>query len=523
LTQKTAIIIGAGPAGLTAAYELLTRTDIRLILFEATDMAGGIARTFNHHGNRIDLGGHRFFSKSARVTKWWLSKFPLQKIDDAAKKLVKVILGDAVRGADGINLETGLDQDSVDRVMLVRKRMSRIFFHRRFFDYPVTLNLTTLRNLGFVSVVRIGFSYLRAKLFPIRRETSLEDFFINRFGRELYKTFFKNYTEKVWGVPCATIKPDWGAQRVKGLSVSKVIGHALKMVFLKSIGKHQKKMETSLVDYYLYPKYGPGQLWETIAEFVQQKGGDLRYRHTVVGFEDDDSRITGVKVKDELMGAVSTVRADYVFSTMPVRDLVLGMSGAVPDDVRLAAEQLQYRDFMTIGLLFPHLKTPDGKLPDNWIYIQEGYVKVGRIQVFNNWSPYLVRDPNSVWLGLEYFCQEGDELWTMKDEELICMGVEELESMNLVDAGTLLDGVVLRMPKAYPAYFSGYERFDLIRNYVDRFANLFLIGRNGMHRYNNMDHSMLTAMTAVDNIIESVKTKDNIWNVNTETEYHEGK
>jgi protoporphyrinogen oxidase len=521
--QKTAIIIGAGPAGLTAAYELLTRTNIRPIIFEATDMAGGIARTFNHHGNRIDLGGHRFFSKSARVTKWWLSKFPLQKIDDAAKESVKVILGDAVRGTDSIDVETGIDHEHIDRVMLVRKRLSRILFHRRFFDYPVTLNFTTLRNLGFVRVIRIGCSYLWTKLFPIRHEKSLEDFFVNRFGRELYKTFFKNYTEKVWGVPCTAIKPDWGAQRVKGLSVSKVIGHALKTVLLKSIGKHQKNVETSLVDYYLYPKYGPGQLWETIAEFVQQQGGVLQYQHTIIGLEDDGVTITGVKVKDESMGTAFTVHADYVFSTMPVRDLVMGMSGAVPDDVRLSAEQLQYRDFITIGLLFPRLKTLNGTLPDNWIYIQEGDVKVGRIQVFNNWSPYLVHNPDYTWLGLEYFCQEGDDLWTMKNEDLIRLGVQELKSMNLVDPTTLLDGVVLRMPKAYPAYFGGYERFDLIRNYVDKFENLFLIGRNGMHRYNNMDHSMLAAMTAVDNILAKIKTKDNLWKVNTETDYHEEK
>jgi protoporphyrinogen oxidase len=371
--------------------------------------------------------------------------------------------------------------------------------------------------------VRIGCSYLRAQIFPVRHEASLEDFFVNRFGRELYKTFFKNYTEKVWGVSCTAIKPDWGAQRIKGLSVAKVIGHAVKTIFLKSIGGHQKKVETSLVDYYLYPKYGPGQLWETIAEFVIQKGGELLYRHTAVGFEDDGSRITGVSVRDEATGVVSVFHTDYVFSTMPVRDLVLGMSSSVPGDVHLAADQLQYRDFMTIGLLFPRLKTPDGKLPDNWIYIQEGYVKVGRIQVFNNWSPYLVHDPNSVWLGLEYFCQEGDELWTMKDEDLIRMGVRELESMNLAEPEKLLDAVVLRMPKAYPAYFGGYERFGLIRNYVDRFENLFLIGRNGMHRYNNMDHSMLVAMTAVDNILANIKTKENLWKINTETDYHEAK
>ncbi|HVN48953.1 MAG TPA: NAD(P)/FAD-dependent oxidoreductase [Bacteroidota bacterium] len=523
MDQKTAVIIGAGPAGLTAAYELLTRTDIHPIIFEATEMAGGIARTFNHNGNRIDLGGHRFFSKSARVTKWWLSKFPLQKIDDDAKEPVKVILGDAMIGADAVDLQSELNPEKTDKVMLVRKRLSRILFRRRFFDYPVTLNFTTLRNLGFISVMKIGFSYLRAKFFPIRHEQSLEDFFINRFGRELYKTFFKNYTEKVWGVPCTQIKPDWGAQRIKGLSVAKVLVHAVTTMALASFGRHQKKVETSLVDYYLYPKYGPGQLWDSIGEWIEHHGGEIHYRHPVMGLEHDPSKVATVKIKDEQTGEIIAVHADYVFSTMPVRDLILGMGGAVPADVRAIAENLQYRDFMTIGLLFPKLKTPDGTLPDNWIYIQEGYVKVGRIQVFNNWSPYLVQDSNNVWLGLEYFCQEGDTLWTMNDDELIRLGVKELEAMNLIDPNSLLDGVVLRMPKAYPAYFGGYERFDLIRSYVDQFENLFLIGRNGMHRYNNMDHSMLAAMTAVDNILAGVKTKTNLWHVNTETEYHEGK
>jgi protoporphyrinogen oxidase len=517
MKQKRAIIIGAGPAGLTAAYELMSRTDIQPIIYETTDMVGGIARTSLYKNNRIDLGGHRFFSKSARVTEWWLSKFPLQHIENTIKEQVKIIVGDI----QSSYLESDLDPEKNSRIMLVRKRLSRILFRRRFFDYPVSLSFATLRNLGFLRVVRVGLSYIRAKLFPIRHETSLEDFFINRFGRELYKTFFKYYTEKVWGISCRAIKPDWGAQRIKGLSIIKILSHAMRSLVRKN--KSNQKIETSLVEYYLYPKYGPGQLWEVIANFIKKGTGEIHLNQNVIGLSWQNKNITGVIVQDQVTGEVKNANADYVFSTMPVKDLVAGMGNDVPADVRQTAEQLQYRDFLTIGLLFSRLKTPSGSLPDNWIYVQEEDVKVGRIQIFNNWSPYLVENPDTIWLGLEYFCQEGDELWSMNNQDLIHLGINELTSLGLADPKNYLDGVVLRMPKAYPAYFGGYERFQLIRDYVDQFENLFLIGRNGMHRYNNMDHSMLTAMTAVDNIMSGATTKENLWKVNTETDYHEGK
>lgn len=517
--KRTAIIIGAGPAGLTAAYEFLTRSDIKPIIFESTDMVGGIACTVNYNGNRIDLGGHRFFSKSSRVMEWWLSKFPLQHIDDSIKRHVKTILGDTPESY----LESDITPRTHDRIMLVRKRLSRILFQRKFFDYPVSVSLTTLNNLGLIRVMRIGMSFIRAKLFPIRSEASLEDFFINRFGRELYKTFFQHYTEKVWGVPCTEIKPDWGAQRVKGLSITTVMSHAVKTLVHKIFGYRQKEIETSLVDYYFYPKYGPGQLWEDIATYIQTNGGEIHFRQTVVGVNKKETTITGVVVRDETTGTEYSVLGDFVLSTMPVRDLILGMGSDVPAEVRQTAAQLQYRDFLTIGLLFSRLKTPDGTLPDNWIYIQEEDVNVGRIQVFNNWSPYLVRNPDNAWLGLEYFCQEGDDVWSMKDEQLIQLGIHELSSLGIAESENYLDGVVLRMPKAYPAYFGGYEQFQRVRDYVNRFDNLFLIGRNGMHRYNNMDHSMLAAMTAVDNILGNIVSKDNLWKVNTESDYHEEK
>ncbi len=523
MTQKTAVIIGAGPAGLTAAFEFLKRSDIRPVVFEATDMVGGIARTVNHRGNRIDIGGHRFFSKSARVTRWWLSLFPLQRIQVSEIESAGKILGDAAHSPEASNLDAGPDPAKTDRVMLFRSRMSRILYRRQFFKYPLSLEFATFKKMGFVNTARIGVSYVWAKMFAIKPEASLEDFFINRFGRELYTTFFKNYTEKVWGVPCTAIKPDWGAQRIKGVSISKVVGQALKSILSRRMGYRQKEVETSLVDNFLYPKFGPGQLWEDVASQVQVKGGKVLLRHTVIGFHGEGTKIARVEVRDETTGEIQTVDADYVISTMPIRDLVQGIRGSVPADVGLAAQELQYRDFLTVGVLYSGLNTPDGKLPDNWIYVQEADVKVGRIQVFNNWSPYLISNPEYAWLGLEYFCQERDDLWAMADADLIKLGIQELSSLGLAEPKKFLDGVVIRMPKAYPAYFGGYERFHLIQQYVDRFENLFLVGRNGMHRYNNQDHSMLTAMTAVDNILANITTKENIWKVNTEADYHEKK
>ena len=523
MSQETAVIIGAGPAGLTAAFELLKRSNIRPFVFEATDMVGGIARTVNHGGNRIDIGGHRFFSKSARVTKWWLSLFPLQRIHASEMELAAKILGDAMNSPEASHLESGPDPSLADRVMLFRGRISRILYRRQFFKYPLSFEFATFKKMGLVNTARIGASYLWAKTFPIKPEASLEDFFINRFGRELYTTFFKNYTEKVWGVACTAIKPDWGAQRIKGLSISKVLEQAIKSILTERMGYRQKEVETSLVDNFLYPKFGPGQLWEYVASQVQDKGGKVFLRHTVVGLHAEGTKISRVEVRDEATGKIQTVDADYVISTMPIRDLVQGIRSAVPSDVGLAAQDLRYRDFLTVGVLYSGLHTPDGKLPDNWIYVQEADVMVGRIQIFNNWSPYLVSNPEHTWLGLEYFCQEGDELWTKTDAELINLGVQELASLRLAEPKNFVDGVVIRMPKAYPAYFGGFERFYLIRQYVDQFENLFLVGRNGMHRYNNQDHSMLTAMTAIDNILANITSKENIWKVNTEANYHENK
>ena len=519
--QKIVVIIGAGPAGLTAAHELLTRTNLRPIVLEAGDVVGGLARTVKLYGNRADLGGHRFFSKSGRVVSWWFSMLPLQRMEGLVPEpTMRAVLRAIPQAAAYAN---GPDPASTDEVMLVRTRLSHILFRRKFFDYPLSPTFATLRDLGPATLFRFAMSYGYARLFPLKEVNSLEDFFISRFGRELYRTFFKDYTEKVWGVPCSRIQPAWGAQRIKELSIGKALLDALRRLLPRGLGRQGEKTETSLISFFLYPKLGVGQMWDTAASRIGALGGEIRLNHCVVGIDRDGARVTGVRVKDAATGRTVTIHADYVFSTMPIRDLVLGMGESVPLPVREAAADLRYRDFLTLVLLFRSLKTRDGRLLDNWIYVQEADVQVGRIQVFNNWSPSLVSDPTCTLLGLEYFCQDTDALWSMSDRDLIALGIRELEELKLAGPDAFLDGNVIRSPKAYPAYFGGYERFPLIREYLDRIDNLFLIGRNGMHRYNNMDHSMLTAMTAVDNIINGVATRENIWRVNTEEEYHEEK
>lgn len=524
--SATAIIIGAGPAGLTAAYELLTRTGIRPIVLEKSEYMGGISRTVAYKGNRIDIGGHRFFSKSDRVTKWWLNMLPLQ--DGIGPNKIQYHQMQASLPFDD---NGGIDPNKNDRVMLLRPRKSRIYFLRKLFDYPITLNKRTLMQLGVWRVARIGISYLKSALFPLKQEQNLEQFLINRFGHELYRTFFKSYTEKVWGTPCSHISAAWGAQRIKGLSLMKALRHAASRFFTRSKPEDiaQKETETSLIEQFLYPKYGPGQVWEEAARRITELGGTILTSQVVDAMVADGNKIRAVKVKDLQTGKCHTLEGDYFFSTMPVKDLIAGIDPPPPDTVRRVADGLVYRDFITVGLLVSRLKlreTSDNGaklIRDNWIYVQEPDVLVGRLQIFNNWSPYMVADPETVWLGLEYFCNENDSLWRSSDKELIRLGAEELHRIGIIDSADLLDGTVLRMEKTYPAYFGTYNRFDEIRNYVDGFENLFLLGRNGMHRYNNQDHSMLTAMVAVDNILNGETSKASLWDINTEPDYHEDK
>ena len=524
-SKKTAVIIGAGPAGLTAAHELIQRSDVEVLVLERTQLMGGIACTVNYKGNRIDIGGHRFFSKSDRVMDWWLDILPMQASSGGEAEITYHRKSRTVATA-----EAGPDPDEVDEVMLIRQRKSRIYYLRQFFNYPINLSFDTLSKLGPARTLRIGLSYLKSTLFPIRDPKNLEEFFIKRFGKELYLTFFKSYTEKVWGTSCRDISAEWGAQRIKGLSITKAILHFLKQA-LPSRGSgeiSQKGTETSLIERFLYPKLGPGQMWDVVAERVRAAGGTIKTGLNVERILRDGDRIRAVEATETATGEKRTFTGDYFLSTMAVQNLVRGLDGDVPPEVAEISDGLVYRDFVTVGLLVGELKIKEldergrpGLIRDNWIYIQEPDVQVGRLQIFNNWSPYLVADPDKVWIGLEYFCNQTDELWHKSDDEMIELAARELDHIEIIDRREVLDGVVLRVPKTYPAYFGTYDRFDRLRAYLDGFENLFLVGRNGMHRYNNQDHSMLTAMVAVDNIVEGRTDKSNLWEVNTEEEYHE--
>jgi protoporphyrinogen oxidase len=509
---KKALIIGAGPAGLTAALELLRKTDIIPTVVEKTGDIGGISKTVNYKGNRMDIGGHRFFSKSDIIMDYWQELFsPVDAPEEVAKNQKWNLLD--------------------DNVFLTRDRLSRIYYLRSFFDYPVSLNANTIKNLGFLRIVKIGFSYLFSRIFKIRNEKSLEDFFINRFGKELYLTFFKDYTEKVWGKSCTELSAEWGAQRIKGLSVTKVIVHYIKSIFAgKSSDIKQKNKETSLIDRFLYPKFGPGQLWEHVANLIVEKGAQIKMNTVFNGIEILSDGKFSVSTTNLATSLVETETYDYVFSTTSVKNLANSFK-AIPQDVKEIANGLLHRNFITVGLLLDKLsikneteiKTLNNLIPDNWIYMQEKDVKLGRIQVFNNWSPFMIDDESKVWLGLEYFCDPDDEMWNTPDADFIKMSISELVKTAIIEESDVIDSTIIKIEDTYPVYFGAYDRFDTVKDYFNSIQNLYLIGRSGMHRYNNSDHSMLTAITAVQNIVGGRTDKSNIWEVNTEQDYHEEK
>jgi protoporphyrinogen oxidase len=565
--SRRAIIIGAGPAGLTAALEFLRKTSARgeeavqPIILEASQEIGGISRTIRYKGNRMDIGGHRFFSKSDRVMQWWMELMPpadAAEISYQGKQRIVEVPDDIheeppLRGMGPLShepeqpeqlepedepptptviVEAPAEPESSDLVMLIRPRKSRIYYLRKFFDYPIKLTGNTIKNLGLVRMAKIGVSYVMSRTSPIKEENSLEDFLINRFGRELYLTFFKSYTEKVWGTPCDKISAEWGAQRIKGLSLTTALKHFLRKTFTRTPKVEgaqsdvaQKGTDTSLIERFLYPKFGPGQLWEHVAEKVIAMGGEIHMGLKVVGIEATGNTITAVEAITE-SGERVNFSGDYFLSTMPMRDLVRAMRSEVPANVREVAEGLEYRDFITVGILANKLDVTESDrtlIKDTWIYIQEPDVLLGRLQIFNNWSPYMVADPTKVWIGLEYFCYETDALWKMQDEELKQYAARELEKIGILRTAEVLDAHVVRVPKTYPAYFGSYDRFDELRAWTDSFENLFLVGRNGMHKYNNQDHSMLTAMAVVDGIAAGHVDKSALWSINTEQEYHEEK
>lgn len=512
LMKKKVIIIGAGPAGLTAGYTLLKESnDYDVLILEESDAIGGISKTVNYKGNRMDIGGHRFFSKSQKVNDFWQEVMPLQGKDSYDDKILK---------RKKTLKKGGPNPEKEDNVMLIRDRVSRIYYLNKFFDYPVSLKWSTIKNLGFIRTMQSGFSYLYSLIFK-RREDSLENFYINRFGKKLYGMFFEGYTEKLWGRHPKEIDASWGAQRVKGISIMAVLKDALGKIFHVK----NKKVETSLIEQYYYPKYGPGQLWERVAELFTLNGGKILKNHKVEKIEVKDNKIVSVTCNGK------KIKGDIFISSMPIKDLMEGMND-VPKKVLKIASGLPYRDFVTVGLLVNKLnlknetdiKTLNNIIPDCWIYIQDTKVKLGRIQVFNNWSPYMVKKPlDTVWIGLEYFCTEGDDFWNLSEDECIKLAISELVKMGIVNSADVLDAHREKVKKAYPAYFDTYDEIDKVIEYLNKFDNLYCIGRNGQHRYNNMDHSMMTAFNAINCILKNEKDKSSIWNVNVEKEYHEEK
>lgn len=487
--MKTAIIVGAGPAGLTAALEFLKNTDIHPVILEESDTVGGISRTVNVKGNRVDIGGHRFFSKNEEVIRMWKELLPLQ----GSPAMDDILLGKRRSISPG-----GPDPENQDKVMLVRDRVSRIFFLRHFLDYPLSIK-KTLTGMGLRSTVIVCLGYIRAAIFK-KPETSLKNYYINRFGRPLYNMFFKDYTEKVCGVHPDRIGADWGRQRVKAFPSAFRIKDFVTKPFRKNVEKQ-----------FLYPKYGPGQMWETAAEKITdtENGGEIMMNHKVVGIITDGYRVTAVEVSTP--DGLKRIECDYFLSSMPVKDLVAGLKGRpVPDDISRIADGLPYREFITVCLLVKDLqirnstkiKTYGGRIPDTWIYIQEKDIKLGRMQIFNNWSPYLVADyKNTMHIGLDYFCNEGDELWNMKEDEFIDMAVGELEKIGMLKREDVISSVQIKVRKAYPAYSGTYEELQKVREYLDSFENLYCIGRNGQHIYCSTDYAVLTAIEAVKNIV----------------------
>ncbi|MEE8575425.1 MAG: FAD-dependent oxidoreductase [Thermodesulfobacteriota bacterium] len=470
MSEKT-IIIGGGPAGLTAAYEL-AKAGQRAVVLEKDRLVGGISKTVDYKGYHFDLGGHRFFTKIDRVNEMW--------------------------------------REVLSKDLLHRSRLSRIYYNKKFFYYPLK-PFNALSGLGFIPSVLILLSYLKIHLFPLKSEESFEEWVTNRFGRRLYETFFKTYTEKVWGIPCTEIKAEWAAQRIKGLSLISAVRNSI-IAQKKGDGK---KVITTLIDSFDYPKLGPGMMWRAVADRVLESGSKVLMESNVTKITWEPGRVRSVSVNEG--GRNTELTGENFISSMPIRELIGCFSPEPPKEVISAANSLKYRDFLTVALIVDK----PGLFPDNWIYVHDEKVKLGRIQNFKNWSPHMVPDQTKTCLGLEYFCFEGDELWNSSDEDLIELGKMELKELNLASPADINDGSVVRVPKAYPVYDAEYRRhLETVKGFLATVSNLQLIGRAGMHKYNNQDHSMLTAMLAVENILGS---NHDLWEVNEEKVYHEEK
>ena len=518
MNKKKVIILGAGPAGLTAGHDLLTKDSEHydVIILEKTNDIGGISKTINYKGNLMDIGGHRFFSKDPRVNEWWRQRLKIQSspaLDDKILDRKKDLPSD------------GADPNIEDNVFLIRDRISRIYYNNSFLNYPISLSLKLITSIGILQTIKAGFSYIWSLIKKLP-EISLENFYINRFGRVIYSLFFEKYTLKLWGIHPKDLSADWGCQRVRGISILEV----LKNAFAKQFNLGKKSKETSFIEKFMYPKFGPGQLWEKTAREIENLGGKIIKNVSVKSIVFRNNKVQEITFKEN--DVTSSLQADFLLSSAPIKDLFSFFTGIdIPNDIYKATQELQYRDFVTIGLLLKKLnlkntteyKTINNITPDCWIYIQEPNIKMGRIQIFNNWSPYSVKDlQNTIWIGTEYFCTEGDDFWSKSDQKLFDFAKDELLSMNLItSADDIIDWHCEKIQKAYPAYFGSYKHMGRIIAFLNQYDNLFCIGRNGQHRYNNMDHSMITAFNAVGNILNEEKSKDNIWSVNTEKVYHE--
>jgi protoporphyrinogen oxidase len=492
IKNKRVVIIGAGPAGLACAYKLLQSTGFEVVILEADNQIGGLSKTINNNGSRFDIGPHRFFSKSQEVLSLWQEIMPLT---------------DEISGGD--------------KVFLTKKRQTRIYYNNKFFDYPIRLNLKNLKKFRFTHLFKSGIDYMWVRISPIKPETSLEDFFINRFGRTLYKTFFKSYTEKVWGLSCQEISSDWGSQRVKALSISRVLFDSLKKLFIRS---HSSK-ETSLIEQFYYPSLGAGQMYEILADKVIARGGSILYLSQAIKVETENTDIKSIHFKHK--DKVQVLDLDYLVSSAPVKDLVK-MIDVSTENLLAISQNLLYRDFIIVALSYRKesadiLNMKGDELSDQWLYIHDQKSPIGRLDIFNNFSSKMLKNDAEVLIGAEYFCQENDSLWQKSDEELIKLSVDELERMYIFTSEKFIQGKVHRQIKAYPAYFGSYKDFPQLKKYLNSFTNLYCIGRNGQHRYNNMDHSVLCGLRAADHIIDPGKSKEDIWNINTEKEYHEKK
>ena len=474
--HNNAVIVGAGPAGLTAAYELASKGQRVVVLESDPQYVGGISRTVEYHGYRFDIGGHRFFSKSREVEDLWTE----------------------ILGTD----------------MLERPRSSKIYYRGQFYTYPLK-PLEALSKLGVVESTRCILSFLKARLKPVHSPQSFEDWVVNEFGARLFRIFFKTYTEKVWGMSCKEISADWAAQRIKGLTLGRAVRNAL---LPKRAPPDRSEVVKTLIETFRYPRLGPGMMWEKCAEKIQAMGGEIRMGASVAQCRFEAVNSTWTITARTPDGRSEEFHGDHLISSMPLRHLVSQIEPRLPDIAVNSANSLRYRDFLTVGLILRDRK----RFNDNWIYIHDPDVKMGRVQNYKAWSPEMVPDPDYCCYGLEYFCFEGDGLWTMRDSDLIALGMKELEQVGLGDAADVVDGCVIRQPKAYPVYDDGYQQhIGVIRRALDAHCrNLHVVGRNGMHKYNNQDHAMITALLAARNILAGENRFD-VWSVNEDGEYHE--